>query len=78
MLKILSNILCDLDPKVKVIGQKAGICDGVPSTSALVIIIIIISIIIIIINALHTLIDHITFKMMQVECYYTLCCECVR
>ena len=38
MLKVLSNILCDLDPKVKVIGQKAGICDGVPSTSALVLI----------------------------------------
>ena len=38
MLKVLSSILCDLDPKVKVIGQKAGICDGVPSTSALVII----------------------------------------
>ena len=37
MLKVLSSILCDLDPKVKVIGQKAGICDGVPSTSALVI-----------------------------------------
>ena len=36
MLKELSSILCDLDPKVKVIGQKAGICDGVPSTSALV------------------------------------------
>ena len=36
MLKVLSNILCDLDPKIKVIGQKAGICDGVPSTSALV------------------------------------------
>ena len=36
MLKVLSNVLCDLDPKVKVIGQKAGICDGVPSTSALV------------------------------------------
>ena len=36
MLKVLSNILCDLDPKVNVIGQKAGICDGVPSTSALV------------------------------------------
>ena len=35
MLKVLSSILCDLDPKVKVIGQKAGICDGVPSTSAL-------------------------------------------
>ena len=34
MLKVLSNILCDLDPKVKVIGQKAGICDGVLSTSA--------------------------------------------
>ena len=26
--------------KVKVIGQKAGICDGVPSTSALVIILL--------------------------------------
>ena len=36
MLKVLSNILCDLDQKVKVIDQKAGICDGVPSTSALV------------------------------------------
>ena len=36
MLKVLSSILCDLDPKVKVIGQKAGICDVVPSTSALV------------------------------------------
>ena len=36
MLKVLSYILCDLDPKVKVKGQKAGICDGVPSTSALV------------------------------------------
>ena len=24
MLKVLSYILCDLDPKVKVIGQKAG------------------------------------------------------
>ena len=36
MLKVLSNILCNHDPKVKVIGQKAGICDGVPSTSALV------------------------------------------
>ena len=36
MLKVLSSILCDLDPKVKVIGQKAGICDGVPWTSALV------------------------------------------
>ena len=39
MLKVLSSILCDLDPKVKAIGQKAGICDGVPSTSALVIVI---------------------------------------
>ena len=36
MLKVLSYILCDLDPKVKVICQKAGICDGVPATSALV------------------------------------------
>ena len=37
MLKVLSSILCDLDPKVKALGQKAGICDGVPSTSALVV-----------------------------------------
>ena len=36
MLKVLSYILFDLDPKVKIIGQKAGICDGVPSASALV------------------------------------------
>ena len=28
--------MCDLDPKVKVIGKKAVICDGVPSTAALV------------------------------------------
>ena len=36
---VLSYILCDLDPKVKVIGKKAGICDGVPSTAALVILV---------------------------------------
>ena len=30
------NILCDLDPKVKVKGKKESICDGVPSTAALV------------------------------------------
>ena len=36
MLKVLSYILCGLDPKVKDICQKAGIRDGVPSTSALV------------------------------------------
>ena len=35
--------MCDLDPKVKVIGQKAGICDGVPSTSALVYLFILVS-----------------------------------
>ena len=28
--------MCDLDPKVKVGGKKAGICDSVPSTAALV------------------------------------------
>ena len=39
MLLVLSNILCDLDPKVKITGKKTGICDGVPSTSALVIIV---------------------------------------
>ena len=36
MWKVLSYILFDLIPKVKVIGKKAGICDGVPSTDALV------------------------------------------
>ena len=36
MLKVLSYILYDLDPKAKVIGKKAGICNGVPSTAALV------------------------------------------
>ena len=36
MLIVLSYSLYDLDPKVKVIGKKADICDGVPSTSALV------------------------------------------
>ena len=40
MMKVLSSILCDLDPKVKALGQKAGICDGVPSTSALVLIVV--------------------------------------
>ena len=34
MWKVLSYILCD--PKEKVIGKKVGICDGVPSTAALV------------------------------------------
>ena len=28
--------LCDLDPKVKLKGKKAGICDGVLSTAALI------------------------------------------
>ena len=28
--------MCGLDPKVKVIGKKVGICDGIPSTAALV------------------------------------------
>ena len=37
MLKVLSYILYGLDPKVKVIGNEAGICDGVPSTAALVV-----------------------------------------
>ena len=36
MYKVLSYILCDLDSKVKVIGQKGFFCDGVPLTSALV------------------------------------------
>ena len=44
MKKVLSYILCDLDPKVKAIGQKAGISDGVPSTSALVFILFTLSV----------------------------------
>ena len=36
MSRVLGNILCDIDPKVKAIGKKAGICNGVPSTAALV------------------------------------------
>ena len=36
MWRVLGNILCDLDPNVKVKGKEAGICDGVPSTAALV------------------------------------------
>ena len=34
MYSLLGNILCDIDSNVK--GKKAGICDGVPSTTALV------------------------------------------
>ena len=34
---VLGNILCDLDPKVKVKGKRAGICNGVPSTAAIVV-----------------------------------------
>ena len=49
--------MCDLDPKVKVIGQRAGICDGVPSTSALVIIIIVFITIIIIFFFIIIIID---------------------
>ena len=33
MWRVLGNILCDLDLKVKVKGKKADICDGVPSTA---------------------------------------------
>ena len=35
MKSILGNTLFDLDPKVKVKGNKACICDGVPLTAAL-------------------------------------------
>ena len=42
----MGNIMCDLDPKVKVKDKKAAICDGVPSTAVLIIIIFIIIIII--------------------------------
>ena len=38
MWRVLGNTLCDLDPKVKVKGKKVGICDGVPSTAALVLV----------------------------------------
>ena len=36
MWRVLGSILFDLDPDPKVKGKKAGICDGVPSTAALV------------------------------------------
>ena len=36
MKRVLGKFLRDLDPKVKVKDKKAGICDGVPSTAALV------------------------------------------
>ena len=35
MLWVLSNIVCDNDPKIKDKSEKAGICDGVPSTAFL-------------------------------------------
>ena len=62
MLKVLSSILCDLDPKVKVIGQKAGICDGVPSTSALV------SHVFINIHDFSNLIISISYHLIKVFC----------
>ena len=33
-------MLCNIDPKVKTIGKKAVICDGVPLTAALVLLLI--------------------------------------
>ena len=33
---VLGNTLCNLDPEVKVKGTKAGICESVPLTAALV------------------------------------------
>ena len=36
MQRVLGNILCDLDPKVKVKGKKAGICNIVALTATLV------------------------------------------
>ena len=36
MKRVLGNILCNPDPKVKVKGKEPCICDGVPSTAALV------------------------------------------
>ena len=41
MQRVLGNILCCLDPKVKVKGKKVCICDGVPSNAALVVIVLI-------------------------------------
>ena len=42
MWRELGNILCDLDPKLKVKGKKKHICDGVPWTAALVLIIFVV------------------------------------
>ena len=33
MERVLGNILCDLGPKDKIKGKKAGICAGVPLTA---------------------------------------------
>ena len=33
---VLGNTLCNIDPKVKIKGTKAGICESVPLTAALV------------------------------------------
>ena len=63
MLKVLSNILCDLDPKVKVLGQKAGICDGVPSTSALVFI--------------YYYIIILTFQILYFPFFSLSCLQCI-
>ena len=64
MLKVLSYILCDLDPKVKVIAQKAGICDGVPSTSALVLFMSCLWFVIVVFPN-HTLILFFVFVMLS-------------
>ena len=36
MQRVLGNLLCDIDLKEKLNCKKASICDGVPSTAALV------------------------------------------
>ena len=36
MWRVLINSLFDIEPKVKAKGKKAGICNGLPSTAALV------------------------------------------
>ena len=63
MQKVLSYILCDLDPKVKIIGKKAGICDGVPSTAALVFYLL---------SVLITSIDVLSLVEQAVICYRTM------
>ena len=64
--------MCDLDPKVKVIGKKAGICDGVPSTAALVLFLSMLFYFSCFYCCLLTFLEINFFKKNFQECYQTV------